>query len=479
MAIKLNLDKIKVLLVDDDVNDCTLFKGHIKRLNKPEQYEIETINTYDNAIKVISHNLHDIYFIDYTLDTRNGMHLIEQAISNGNNGPFILLTGIDRPDLYQHSSQSGVFDYLLKNEISPSIIDRSITYAIEREKIQSQLMTEKNLVENIIKDTPYIVMRIKKDGHIHSTNPAFLKITGYDENDIKDISWKSLNAKKDTEITTDGAPFKAEIICKDNRQKTIEWAILPHNHEDNYISITGKDVTIDLEKEEKRRQADKMKALGHLAGGVAHEINNLLQPIVLNSEWICEKTLDKDILESANEIISNADIASSIVEDILIFSRQDNQSLEELNFLEFFNKSYEIARKMLNENIRVTLTNHSVAKNRTCLFRLKDMVRVLSNILLNAADATNNQGDIKIDLYEDLKTNSVKFDITDKGHGIPKENIDAIFNPFFTTKDIGEGTGLGLTMVYNLIKNWNGSLTVKSTEGEGSCFSIYIPISNL
>lgn len=480
--LKSNQNIIKILLVDDDDNDCLLFQNKINKLLNASSYRVDIINSYDDALPVIAMETHNIYFIDYSLGVKNGMDLIAHSISNNNHGPFVLLTGMDRPDLYQKSSKSGVFDYLLKDEITPSILERTITYTIENNNIRSELILEKNLVQNIIDEAPYLFMRVDMSGLIMTTNSAFHKITLYSDNDSIDLNWHDIIFAADAEkmhramIEKDETTFKTNIVCKDKTLKIIQWNILHNASDSNVLSIIGKDITSETEQEEQQRQHDKLQALGHLAGGVAHEINNLLQPIILNAEWISNSNPTHSTLDAVNDIISSARVASSIVEDILIFARQDVQNLDVLNFINTFDEALNIVGDMTQNGITITVTNSIDDENLLCLFALKDLVRVLSNLVLNASHAMKNSGNIDINLSRN--DTDIKIDVVDTGNGIPTSQKEQIFNPFFTTKDIGEGTGLGLTMVYNLVKNWNGSIKFKSVEDEGTCFTIEIPIAN-
>ena len=114
-----------------------------------------------------------------------------------------------------------------------------------------------------------------------------------------------------------------------------------------------------------------------------------------------------------------------------------------------------------------------------CMFRLKDLVRVLSNLFLNASQAMDNKGIITLTIQRLNKNsdNYVEIFVHDGGHGIPADKMETTFNPFFTTKEVGEGTGLGLTMVYNIIQNWGGHISVKSDKKNGTVFTVKLPIS--
>lgn len=471
----------KILVVDDDPTDYLLFKKKVESVAHMGEFEIEVVHTYKDGLEKIQNNAHDLYFIDYTLGMKSGLDLIEDATANGHAGPFIMLTGMDRPDLYQRSSETGVYDYILKNEVTPSQLQRVMTYTLERKANMDALKAEKEFSARIVREVPYMVINLDSHGIVQSVNPAVKDVTDYDDSDILDKNLWSLIKDEDKDIASNALlenskkPFQTSLRCKDETYKTIEWTLLQNTQNRLNLSITGKDITAQLAEEEINRRNDKMQALGHLAGGVAHEINNLLQPILLNAECIKDADNFEDTAEGATHIITNTEVATSIVEDILIFARQDRQELEELNFIATFNDALHVATEMVSKDIAINVQNNLPSDDIKVLFRLKDLIRVLSNLIKNAAYAMDNKGDIVIKISLNEKK-MIAIAVTDTGCGIPEDQIGLILNPFYTTKDIGQGTGLGLTMIYNLIKNWNGSMSIKSVEDKGTTMTFSIPV---
>ncbi len=241
------------------------------------------------------------------------------------------------------------------------------------------------------------------------------------------------------------------------------------------------------------RQREKMESLGQLAGGVAHELNNMLQPIFFAVDAIQKRAKDDDVIQaSSKKIISCTTKAADIIEDILAFAREDSDHLCFINMKETFEHALSFSKDLLPKTIQVSLSpcpksDYWAWMNET------DMVRLLTNLLTNAADSMEQKGkiDVKMDYIFVLKDDPNRPEIindvlksgryacvsvADEGRGFPREEIERIFDPFYTTKEIGEGTGLGLSIVHNILKNWKGGVNVSSVEGKGTVFSLYIPV---
>lgn len=259
-----------------------------------------------------------------------------------------------------------------------------------------------------------------------------------------------------------------------------------------YFCAFFRDLTEDKLEQETNRQRQKMEDLGYLAGGVAHEINNLLQPVILLSEGLKKELQDNeaDLHEDIDSIISHTDSAAQIISDILDFSRKDktDSSLHDLE--KELENAIDFSTTLLPKSLNITKAGFGTEANPLySMINANDLKRVLSNILVNASHATDKKGTITISFktaYIDkkqailagLKTEGQYglLSVEDDGIGIKEGDLPHIFTPFFTTKDIGEGTGMGLSIIYNIVTEWNGSITVKSRHGEGATFTVYLPI---
>jgi len=237
----------------------------------------------------------------------------------------------------------------------------------------------------------------------------------------------------------------------------------------------------ELEKrQEQLIQSRKIASIGTLTSGIAHEINNPINNISLILESLLEDGAEMDEAERQRlyqEAMDQADRTSEIVKNLLEFSRASHPRKEEVDLSELVDKTVRLLHNELDlHNIKfdkeVTTDN--------CHARLDKggLQQVLLNLFMNSIQAMERGGLLRAVITNAESPAEVRIDVVDSGPGIPPENIDQIFDPFFTTKKEGVGTGLGLSVSYNIIKKNGGRMTVQSKPGEGTRFSLTLPRAN-
>ncbi len=235
------------------------------------------------------------------------------------------------------------------------------------------------------------------------------------------------------------------------------------------------------------QQAQKMEAIGQLAGGVAHDFNNLLQVITGYLELLNEDIPpDSPARESLGEIAKAAGRATSLVRQLLLFSRRDIAEPRLLDLNSVVSGLAKMLRRIIGEHIELTI---SVGYDlKTILADAGQMEQIIMNLCVNARDAMPGGGKIIIETRnvnvdadycqycsEAKEGNYILLSVSDTGCGIPKELQERVFEPFFTTKEVGQGTGLGLATVYAVVKRHNGFMRLYSEVGHGTVFHIYLP----
>jgi signal transduction histidine kinase/CheY-like chemotaxis protein len=218
------------------------------------------------------------------------------------------------------------------------------------------------------------------------------------------------------------------------------------------------------------QQAQRMEAIGRLAGGVAHDFNNLLTVINVNLAMASRKAAPTTLplLEVAQ---SAADRAAELTKQLLTFSRPQPQESREVDLVQVVGRIMDVLRRTIEEHVELEL---QLANDQVCVVGDPGQLeQVILNLALNARDAMPDGGQLAIRVHAD--GDRAVIEVEDTGEGMPEEMLTHIFEPFFTTKEIGKGTGLGLATVYAVVKRLHGTIDVESAVGEGSLFRISLP----
>ncbi|MES2603790.1 MAG: ATP-binding protein, partial [Pseudomonadota bacterium] len=294
--------------------------------------------------------------------------------------------------------------------------------------------------------------------------------------------------------------FELETFCKDGTVKSLECSLSMLTGSDgSYQGILGvsRDITDRKQAEQHRlaleaafRQSQKMDAIGTLAGGVAHDFNNLLTGILGHAELVkSNEKLDRDIQGSLNVIETAALRAKELTSQLLGFARKGRLQTTEVRINDLVKETMALLDRTIDKGIRI----HSTLDKQPLIINADpgQITQILLNLAVNARDAMPDGGRLLFETrrvlvdeyfsfthYEPLKPGPYCIiSVTDTGTGIAKDKLSRIFEPFFTDKPDGKGTGLGLAMVYGVTKSHGGTVTVYSEVGIGTVFKVYLPLS--
>jgi two-component system cell cycle sensor histidine kinase/response regulator CckA len=292
--------------------------------------------------------------------------------------------------------------------------------------------------------------------------------------------------------------FEWETIRPDGGKRYLEIsASLIKNPQDQPIGFRGmaRDVTLQrLDREEKKKlelslqQSQKMEALGTLAGGIAHDFNNILTSIIGYAELALANVEKKSMLEDRmEEVIKAGNRATDLVKQILAFSRQSSREIKPIQPSPIVKETMKLLRSATPTTIDI---KQHIESDSVIMGDQSQIHRVLMNLCTNALQAMEETGGtLTVDLTEvqldasftsqhiDLSPGKyLKLVVSDTGGGIKPDIMETIFEPYFTTKELGKGTGLGLSVVQGIVKELKGEITVTSEVGRGSTFTVYLPI---
>ncbi|MCJ7539481.1 MAG: ATP-binding protein [Desulfobacterales bacterium] len=233
-------------------------------------------------------------------------------------------------------------------------------------------------------------------------------------------------------------------------------------------------------KQEELLQSRKMAAIGTFTSGIAHELNNPLNNISLTAESLIEefsRLSQEESMEMIREILSQTDRASKVVENLLEFSRKERPFLLEVNINEVLEHTIKLVRNQF------LITGIQLKKDISNILppirgRRQDLQQAFLNLILNSIQAIE---DMSVENVISVRSGAgpdgyIRVDFSDTGTGIQPEDLDHIFDPFYTTKPVGQGTGLGLSLVYGIIRTHKGYIEAKSEINKGTTFSIYLPV---
>ena len=255
-----------------------------------------------------------------------------------------------------------------------------------------------------------------------------------------------------------------------------------------YLIAVERDVTQEVVFQERIRQWQKMEALGTLAGGIAHDLNNLLLPIMINTELtLDERKEDGPTVHRLNQVLEAARRGQDMVKQIIAFSQHREQERHPVEISAIIRESLDFLRVSLPKNVRVS--ERIQAESAMVQADPTQIHQVLVNLGSNAAHAMREKGGVlevglaetRLDeaaasQYVDLAPGDyLRLTVKDSGHGMTPDVADRVFEPFFTTKKTGEGTGMGLAVVHGIIKSHAGAISVRSEPGKGSVFTILLP----
>lgn len=484
---------IKVLLVDDDEDDYILTRDWFGEF-QVAGCELEWVNSYAAARKAITANQHDIYLVDYRLGQHNGLELLHEAVTKGCASPIILLTGQGDREIDLEAMKAGAADYLEKSQLTAPLLERSIRYAIERKQTEQKIREQAALLDVA---TDAIFVR-DLDEQILFWNKAAECLYGWKKEEAlakktREL-WQEKNLSQLPEalnMLMKNGSWEGELYQRTNCGKEIivesRWTLVREfGKKSQSILVVSSDITEKKKLEAQFLRAQRLESIGTLASGIAHDLNNVLAPILMTAQLLESQMHDERSRRLLPILITNAKRGANLVKQVLSFTRglEGERTLLQLKHLiiEIQQIIKETFPKSIDVFTQIPQDFWTISGDATQLHQ------VLMNLCVNARDAMPNGGTLKISaenflvdenyarMHIDAKVGAyVVITVHDTGIGIRPEISDRIFEPFFTTKELGKGTGLGLSTVLGIVKSHGGFINVYSEEGRGSQFKVYLP----
>jgi len=370
---------------------------------------------------------------------------------------------------------------------------------VERTRAEAALARSETTYRSLVEDSPFGIFRSTPDGRLLAVNPALVSMLGYESaaellerNMARDIYVDAARRERLVEEITARGSLSTEAVWRRRDGKTITVRASGRVVRDAagdvaYFNALVEDITEHRLLEERLRQAQKMEAIGRLAGGVAHDFNNLLTGILGSADLLLD-TLGPDGAgrDEVAEIRKAAVRAADLTRQLLAFSRQQVLATRVLDLNALVPNMEKLLKRLIGEHIELrTALAPELGAVQADPGQLE---QVIVNLAVNARDAMPDGGRLTIETGNAQLDASyveehapvrpgpyVLLAVTDTGTGMDAETKSHVFEPFFTTKDMGKGTGLGLATVYGIVKQSGGYVWVYSEPGKGTAFKIYLP----
>lgn len=524
------MDKPLILIVDDTPENIDLLSNILRN-----EYEIKAAPRGEKALQIAGSSPRpDMILLDIMMPDIDGYEVCRRLKQDADTRhiPVIFVTAKDGIVDEKLGFDLGAVDYITKPFSPPIVMSRVkthlqlfnqnqmlaeqvVTQAEEMNRsrsdltrIEKEIWNSREQFEKIFNNHPdaILILNLEPVPRILQCNEAAQTIFGYTQTQIvgKIISEMHVNEQyyrrmKSNVYTalekgTNIQDYKFQMKKKDGSIFSTEHTIFPLK--DNIGELSGwvtiiKETTRREQQEKKMQQLQKMESIGHLAAGIAHDFNNILFPIIGFSE-ILLSYLEKSSKEyqSIQKILTAGLRGKDLVRQILAFSRQSDQKLLPVRIQQIFKEVLKLMRASIPSNIDIIQDFQPDCGQ--VLADATQMHQIGMNLMTNAYHSVQEQaqGRITISLKE-VELNKKQCDhmhlkpgwfarlsVSDNGVGISPENLSKIFEPYFTTKQEGKGTGLGLAMVYGIVKKSRGDIKVTSSPGKGTQFSLYFPLES-
>ncbi|MBA4372405.1 MAG: hypothetical protein C0402_06035 [Thermodesulfovibrio sp.] len=373
-------------------------------------------------------------------------------------------------------------------------LDRDVT---ERRVAEEALKDSEKKYRSLFEESRDMIFISTYDGRFIDVNPAFVSRLGYSsKEDLVSVTISDIYMHPDDRILylklleKNGfvIDFETTLLCRDGQQVHVSVNAAAIRDELGTIAVIRgiiRDITEHRKLEDQLRQAQRMESIGTLAGGVAHDFNNILSAIMgYGHLTLMKMAADDPHRRNIEQMLEASDRAAHLTKDLLLFSRKQAIDRKPVDLNQLIMKVENFVMRVIGEDIACKLTLSG--DKLTILADLHQIEQVLMNLAANARDAMITGGALTVETEQIMLDDTFQgiakpgayamITVSDTGKGMRRETSEHIFEPFYTTKEVGKGTGLGLAVVYGIIKQHEGHITVYSEPGIGTTFKIYLPL---
>lgn len=464
--------QVRVFLIDDDEDDLFLVKELLKEFR--QRYILEWASGFEEAKSKIEKSKYDVYLLDFRLGAYTGLDVLEYIKMIDGDAPVIMLTGIGNETIDRDAMNLGAADYLIKSKLDSQVLDRTIRYALERSNNLLTLKEQEEKYRKLFELSRDMMFFIDSNGVITEANSSASRELGSSE-ELKGKSIETVLGSEAgtfiTETIQSGKDFRGkEILLKSRDEEEIEclFSCWTHDSQNNIIICVVSDISQQKRSERQQQAIDKLDSNNRIARIIAHEVRNPLTNISLAVENILQENVGDEFRPLLGIISRNATRINQLISELLYSTSFAVPNFSDFEIQGVIEETLQLAQDRLDlKNVKVE-TRFAENSCRVKVDREKIKIALL-NLIINAVEAMDER-DGKLYISTEQKGSRCLITIRDNGPGIPDEYLPRLFEPFFSRKKTG--TGLGLTTTQNIILSHKGTISVKSTLGEGTSFVV-------
>ncbi|MBI4597060.1 MAG: response regulator [Candidatus Omnitrophica bacterium] len=500
---------VTALLIEDRPADVDVVKQALAK-DTSATFDLIHVDRLSPGLQRLSRGGIDVILLDLMLPDTKGLDALTAILQLSDRVPVVILTASDDEGLASAALQAGADDYLVKGhlEVYPYLLGRAMRYAIERKRAEADLLAAHTQTEQLLSAVPSILIRLSLDGRVTHWNAVAEEVFGIAEVTVSGrlladagIAWDAgqvLGGLSACQLADRPASLEHVALARPNGQERIlQLTIVPIHDAAARLSgflLFGTDVTERRKTEAERlrlqtelSEAQKLETIGRFAWGIAHDFQNFLQ-VILGFAWLMRGRCQEqpELQNDLNEIVHAAESASGMIRQLLAFSRRQALKPTVLELNQTLRNLERVLQQFVGDRIDVGLS----LPKESLLVKLDPtaLEQILINLASNARDSmpdagrlTISSGPLRVDAAFAAGRSGAKpgdyirLSVQDTGTGMDPTIVPHIFEPFFTTKQQGKGAGLGMAVVYGLVKQHEGFIDIETALGRGTTFHLYFP----
>ena len=486
---------VRLLLVEDNEDDAELILSELRRRgHHPDAVRVESLVALRQAFEM---GRWDCVLSDFSLPTCNGLDVLRTVRERDPDVPFLFVSGSIGEEVAVAAMRAGAHDYILKDNLTrlEPAVARELKDAAERRQHRETARTLRQVetkLRRVFESRMIGMVFWRKDGTVLEANEEFLRLTGYSTSDLRAgrINWPAMLPAE--HLNLQAAPAEIEIRTRQDAPRQVLVASVPLDptgQESASFVLDMTETSADREArralEDQLRQAQKMELVARLAGGVAHDFNNLLAVVILSAD-LARDEVPPSTHPLLDDITQAASDGAALTRQLLALGRRQALVPNRVDVNELVRAQESLMRRLGGESVAINL---DLAKNLGAVnVDSTQFEQVLLNLCVNARDAMPDGGTLtiqtaRLDLTEPVYAIHgaippgayAVITVTDTGVGMDRATLNRVFEPFFSTKGAGKGTGLGLAVVHGIVSQSQGHVAVFSEPGMGTTFRVYLP----